>query len=180
MDTPEDASQQIQSDETILKQKKPRKQMDPETRQKMADHMRKVNQERMDRARLANEAKLQQKEQEILEFAQKRLEKVEAKKEVIKKLKEKKGIPEEPVASPQPVEKTKSKPKKKQVIVEVSSSDSDESGDTDSEGEDEIIYVAKKAAKKPSKKNESIVKPKKQANTQAIPDSTPKTVIKFI
>jgi hypothetical protein len=162
--------------------------MSPEVREKMSENMKRINAERIEKARLRSEEGLKQKEAEIKRISDKKLESVSKKKQQIQQIKTEKGLPVEPVEpTPNPTPKpAKEKQTKKQVIVELSS-DSDDSTDSDESGEEEIIYVAKKTAKNPRKqstaKDYSIIKPKKHTKPKSIPDrqpDIPKTIIKFI
>jgi hypothetical protein len=172
---------QEQADEKILKPKRTRT-MTEEAKKQYAERMRKVNEDRCEKARLLNEATLNAKEKEIQMKTQAKLEQVAKKKEQIKAIREKE---EKPLPSPSPSpsaevkEEPKPKKKTKQVIVYESSSSDQE--DDDSSSEDEIIYVAKKPSKKNAK--ETIVKPKKQKEVsvrESAPIEAPKTIIKFL
>jgi colicin import membrane protein len=160
----------LQDDANILKEKPKRKQtLTDEQRAKKAEHMRKISLARIEKARLANEAKLEEKEDKIVE----KLAKVEVKKEQVRKIKEEKKIPE-----PKAELKTQKAKRFKKVVVEEDSTDSEDYYDDDggSSSQDEVIYVAKKPTKKAQDK--SIIKPKKEAKMKEI--ETPKTVIKFL
>jgi hypothetical protein len=165
-----------QPDETILKQKPPRKPrapLAPEVKAKLAANMKKVNEARIAAAKIKNEHKLNAKQAEIAKEAADRLEVIEKKKEAIAKLK----------ASSPPLEPKTPKPKKskKQVILEVSDDSDSTDSETDGEDEPEILYVAKKQTRTRAKSDPSIVKPKKQNKPQTPPqqeDSRP--IIKFV
>lgn len=166
---------------SILKQKKPRKPLDPETKKKMSDHMKKVNQDRIEKARIASVSRLEKKEEAIAEIAMKKLESIERKKQGIRKLKEDRGIVDpipDPIPEPIP-EPPKSKPRpktRKQVIIECSSDSSND--ETDSESDTELIYVQKKKA---AKKSTGITKSKGNKTPVEQPaQEQPRTIIKFI
>lgn len=179
-----------QSDDKILKPKRTRT-MTEEAKKQYAERMRKVNEDRCEKARLQNEAILEAKEKEIQMRTQAKLEQVAKKKEQIKAAKEKRSLnePTEPKApevtkeepKAEPKHEVKPKGKKKQVVVYESSSSDQEDDDDDSseEEEEEIIYVAKKPSKKIVK--QTIVKPKKEKHVSLRePLEAPKTVIKFL
>jgi hypothetical protein len=172
------------ADEQILKPKRQRKPYDPAVREKMAENMRRINAERLEKARIRSEQNLDKKQEEIMQKAQKKLDAVSKKKAVVQKIKEEKGIPEsKPEPEPEPEPKPKSaKRSKKQVIVELSSESETDSDSSSSSDEEDIIYVSKKKPRKKSKKDRSIVKPKQNKKPKSIPeqDSHPKTIIKFI
>lgn len=176
-------------DDQILKQKKPRKEFSPEVRAKMSENMKRINAERLAKARIRSEDSLNQKQEDILSKAQKKLDSVEQKKAKITQIKQERGIPvlakAPPPPPPPPLPPPPKKKSKKQILVELSS---DSDGETDSESsDDEVIYVSKKKANQPrnqsDRKNNSIVKPKQNRQPETmqhkIPDP-PKTVIKFI
>jgi hypothetical protein len=173
-------------DEQILKPKKPRKPYDPAVREKMAENMRRINAERLEKARIRSEQNLDKKQDEIIQKAQKKLDAVSKKKAVVQKIKEEKGIPDVLPQPPQPEPEPKpksAKRSKKQVIVELSSESETDSDSSSSSDEEDIIYVSKKKPRKQSsRKDRSIVKPKQNKKTESIPeqDSHPKTIIKFI
>jgi hypothetical protein len=172
-------------DEPILKPKKPRKPLSDEIRQKRSEHMRRINEERIEKSRHKYEENLKKKEEEIQRIAQKKLESVSKKKEKIQKIKQEKG--EETEAPKAPIEPPKSRKSRKQVIVELSSESESETDTSRSDEEEEIIYVAKKPTKKYNKKSarkdNGIVKPKHNHKIQSVNDyipEAPKTIIKFI
>lgn len=161
-----------QADEKILKPKRTRT-MTEEAKKQYAERMRKVNEDRCEKARLQNEAILEAKEKEIQMKTQAKLEQVAKKKEQIKAIREKVA----PTPKEEPKEEPKPKEKKKKQVVVYESSSSDEEDDDSSE--EEIIYVAKKPSKKNAK--ETIVKPKKEKEVSQINAlAPPKTTIKFL
>jgi hypothetical protein len=162
-------------EETILKQKpprKPRQPLDPEVKAKLSANMKKVNEARIAAAKIKSEHKLDKKQMEIAQEATERLAVIEKKKEAIQKLK---------ASSPPPPPQTPkvSKKSKKQVVVELSEDDSTDSEESD--GEEEVLYVAKKKTRTRAKLDNSIVKPKKQNPPQAPPQQeVAKPIVKFI
>ena len=120
---PEEATTQV--DETPLKPKRTRKVSD-EQKIILAERMRKINQDRIAKARVANEAELDIKEQKIKE----KLEKITSKKAVVSKEKEKNVEMVAPVAPAPPVKEKKVR----KVYVE------------ESESEEEVVYVKKPKA----------------------------------
>jgi hypothetical protein len=204
METQNETAQE-QQDEKILKPKRVRT-MTEEAKKEQGDRMRKVNEVRCEKARLENEAKLEQIEREINMKALAKLEQIKKKKEQIKNAKEKKKLialpeqkmevavePAQPPPPPPSVPKDKKQRKKyKKVVVESSSSEDsmdyyDNDGSTSSESECEIVYVAKKSKSKTKdrekklSKPDAIVKEKKPKSQvqQPVPE-IPKTIIKFI
>jgi len=159
-----------QDDTNILKEKQKRKQtLTPQQIEAKRTHMRKISLERIEKARLANEAKLEEKEDKIVE----KLAKVEDKKQQIRKIKET-TLPE-PKAPPV----TPKAKRVKKVVVEEDSTDSEDYYDDDGgSSEDEVIYVAKKPTKKAQDK--TIIKPKRETKTKEVVQEMPKTVIKFL
>ena len=155
-----------QDDTNILKEKPKRKQtLTDAQRAKKAEHMRQISLARIGKARLANESKLEEKEDKVIE----RLAKIEVKKEQVKKIKE--TMP--------PAPKTSTAKRVKKVVVQDSTDSEDYYDDNDeSNSEDEVIYVTKKPTKKSQDK--TIIKPKKETNTKEVVQETPKTVIKFL
>lgn len=135
-----------------------------ETRKKMADNMRKVNQARIDKARLANEAILEEKERKVAE----RFERIQEKKAKIQALKEAPKAPStsdsSPAAAPQEEPKTP-KRKVKKVIVQESSDSEDYA--------EEVVYVQKAAKPKAS----AMTKPKV---SKAAPPEEPKCIYRFV
>ena len=167
---------QEQADEKILKPKRTRT-MTEEAKKQYAERMRKVNEDRCEKARLLNEATLEAKEKEIQMKTQAKLEQVAKKKEQIKAIREK-VAPTEPKEEPIAPPKGKKEKKQKQIVVYESSSTDQEDDDS---SEEEIVYVAKKPSKKNSNRRETIVKPKKEkAVAHLAPLEPPKTIIKFL
>lgn len=176
--------------EPMTKPKRTR-QLTDEQRKAASENMRRVSKERIDRLRLASEQKIQEEE----EKAKKRLEKVNVKKENLKKLKE--GLPVNTPSPEPPVDlsikyeskkfidkKKPSKQKVKKYIIESSSSDSDSSSsdssqsndyynnledhtDTDENTNEEIIYLKRHGKDKKESKSKSIIKPKKNNKPRA-------------
>jgi hypothetical protein len=141
-----------QVEETPLKPKRTRK-VSEEQKIVLADRMRKVNEDRIAKAKAANVAELDIKEQKMKE----KLEKIVTKKEAVTKPKVKK---EEPVAPVAPVAPTQVKEKKvRKVYVEESESE-----------EEEIVYVTKPKAKPKA----PVAQPK------ATVPQEPKVIFKFI
>jgi len=165
--------QHLEQTETIQEQplvKPKRKQnLTDSQRQKKAENMRKISLARIEKHRLANEAKLEEKEDQLVE----KLAKVEDKKKQVRKIKEDKL---ESIDTP--VQKVrKAQPKKKQPKVIYETSDSEEYGnETDGSDDTEVIYVAKKP-----KKEKNLVKPKREIREkeeQEVLEQKP--VIKFL
>ena len=173
----EDIPQAPAEDNTPLMKPKRTRKLTEEQSKAQGDRMRKINQERIEKAKIASQQALALQEQKLKE----KLEKVESKKAVVKKLKEDKNVTEpEPKVEPQKQAPLK-KQKARRIVVQQSSDSEDYfEGETDGESdeEDEIIYVAK--TKPREKKREMITKQKKEKYTpvrQAI--EVPKTFIKF-
>ena len=175
---------QEHKDENILKPKRTRT-MTEDAKKQYAERMKKVNEDRCEKARLANEAVLEAKEKEIQVKNQSRLDLIAKKREQSKVAREKK-VPTQPTQPPPPQEEKKKRTKK--VILEESSSEESTDymdDDEDSDSSEEIVYVAKKS-KKPKKEEKkpkersssSLVKEKKQVIPQ-VPEAN-KTIIKFI
>jgi hypothetical protein len=157
----------------ILKEKPKRKQtLTDEQRAQKADHMRKISLARIEKARLANESKLNEEEKKVIE----KLAKVEDKKQQIRKIKE--TTPPEKNLRQGPEKKLKPKASKKIVIQEDSTDSEDYYDDDGSSSDDEIIYVAKKPTKKAQDK--SIIKPKRETKDKEVTQEVPKTIIKFL
>jgi len=160
-----------QPDETPLKPKVKRN-FTPEQRAALAERMRKVNEERVAKARVKNEAILEAKEAKTVA----KLEEIKAKKEKVTKAKEIVASPETP--------KPKVKKVIKKTVVVQESSDSEEyadSTDGESEVEEEVVYVQKKAKAKPAPKAKPAKLMKEKAPSQAAPkQAEPKVVFKFI
>ena len=165
----------------ILKPKRTRRLTDQQ-RKEQSDRMKIVSQERIRKARLANEELLSIKEAKL----KAKIDDIETRKATLKGIKAE-ATPQPPPTPPAPVkeavpEKPKKTPKRvvKQIIIE-DSSDDDDDDDEESEPE-EVVYVSKKS----SKAKQSIIKPKPQ---KAKPKSQPvepqpvfepiRTVIKF-
>ena len=183
----ETAPQDVE-DVNILKPKR-KNNMSDEARKKASENMKRVNTERIERARIENEGKLQAEEEKIKVRAEMKLAEVKKKQENIKNAKEKNLIPlpEKKVelaqeTTPPPddtkddTKKIKKQLKKKRIIVESSSSEDsmdyyDNDSSASSESECEIVYVSKKS-KKQSKGRE---KAKRQS---AKPLSKPDTIVK--
>jgi len=154
-------------EQTLVKPKR-KQNLTDEQRAKKAEHMRKISLARIEKHRLANESKLEEAEDKLVE----KLAKVEDKKKQVRKIKEEKPIDT-------PVQKVKKAPAKKvtKVVYETSDSDDYEQDEqSDSGSEEEVIYVAKKPTKSNSKKD--LVKPKKQIREKEV--EIPKPVIKFL
>ena len=172
--------QQPQDDSNILKEKPKRKQtLTDEQRAQKADHMRKISLARIEKARLANESKLNEEEQKVIE----KLAKVEDKKQQIRKIKENTPPEKSLRQGPEKNIESKAKPVKpkvtKKVVIQEDSTDSEDYYDDDgSSSEDEVIYVAKKPARKAQDK--SIIKPKKESKAKELTQEIPKTIIKFL
>jgi hypothetical protein len=173
------AESQSQDDNTPLMKPKRTRTMTPEAKQQYAERMRKVNQDRCEKARLKSEETLALKEQKLKE----KMEQIESKKQQVKKLKEDKQLVEPNVPDTPEPKPVKDKPLKKQKarrIVVQESSDSDDYYNDDvssSSGEDEVIYVAKKPKKQP--KPQTITKAKKEKDIPVRQPEVPKTIIKF-
>jgi len=165
-------------EQSIVKPKR-KQTLTDEQRAKKAEHMRKISLARIEKHRLANESKLEEAEDKLVE----KLAKVEDKKKQVRKIKEEKPI-DTPVDTP--VRTARKAPAKKttKIVYETSDSDeydNDEDGETtgESDDEEEVIYVAKKPRK--SKSSKSLVKPKKQIREKdPIEIEIPKPVIKFL
>jgi len=155
-------------EQTLVKPKR-KQNLTDEQRAKKAEHMRKISLARIEKHRLANESKLEEAEDKLVE----KLAKVEDKKKQVRKIKEEKPIDT-------PVQKVKKAPSKKvtKVVYETSDSDDYEQDDGEtSEEEEEVIYVAKKPTKN---KTKSLVKPKKEIREKEEESEIPKPVIKFL
>jgi len=157
------ALDESQVEESILKEKPARRKqtLTDEQRQQKAEHMRRISLERIEKARLANESKLEEVEDKLVE----KLAKVTVKKEQVRKIKE----------DIKPTVKPTVKPTKK-IVYETDSSIED--GETTDESEDEVIYVAKKSSK--AKKEVGLVKPKKTNREKEVIQEIPKQIIKFL
>ena len=177
-DTPQPPSQEENT--PLMKPKRTRK-LTEEQSKAQGERMRKINEERIEKARIASQQALEITEQKLKQ----KLEKVETKKAVVKKLKEDKNVTEpEPKVEPEP--KAKQAPLKKQKarrIVVQESSDSEDyyepETDGESDDEEEIIYVTKT---KPREKKQTITKAKKEKKEYTpvrTPMEAPKTFIKF-
>lgn len=163
-------------EDTITKPKRTRR-MSEETRKKMADHMRIINQERIEKARLKNTNELAMKEQRLKE----RLKEVEDKKNSVgkprlsKSEKELKEIESSTIIDPltptfEKSSKKQYKKKTKKIIIDETSSDDDSSSSDDAE----YIYIKNnKKMTKPKNKKPVIEEPPK-------PPSKPPMIIKFI
>lgn len=155
---------------TPLKPKRTRR-ITQEQRERQAEIMRKVNADRIEKARLKNEESLKIQEQKVKE----RLEKVKAKQEKVTKIKEEKKIPVEK-AEKKSVSKPKIKPVRKLIIE--SSEDETDSEDYGDETETEVVYLTKKkSVSKPKAKPEK--KPQESVKKQTQPIEQ-KMVFKFI
>jgi len=166
MENPEQPQDQVQPDaENILKPKRKQNLTDAQRLAK-AEHMRKISLERIAKAKLANESKLDEQEDKIIE----KLAKVEDKKQALKKVKE--AIPAPPVTP-------RAQPKRasKKVVVQESSDSEDYDDNGSSDDDEEVIYVAKKSKK--ISQSKSIIKPKREEKPVAVQE-TPKTIIKFL
>jgi hypothetical protein len=174
---------QEHKDENILKPKRTRT-MTEEAKKQYAERMKKVNEDRCEKARIANEAVLEAKEKEIQMKNQARLDLISKKKEQIKVAREKNQT-DKPL--PHLQEELKKRKTKKVILEDSSSEESTDymDDDDDSDSSEEIVYVAKKS-KKPKKEEK---KPKERATTslvkqkkQVIPmvEEANKTIIKFI
>jgi len=153
-----------QANENILKPKRKQSLTDEQIEAKRA-HMRKISLERIAKAKLANETKIEEKENKILE----RLAKVETKKAEIRKVKE-------TIAPPPVTPRAQPKRASKKVVVQ-EDTDSEDYEDDGSSSEEEVIYVAKKSKK--ISQSKSIIKPKREEKPVAVQE-TPKTIIKFL
>jgi len=182
---------QEHKDENILKPKRTRT-MTEDAKKQYAERMKKVNEDRCAKARIANEAVLEAKEKEIQMKNQARLDLIAKKKEQIKLARDKKE-PIQPTQHPHHQEEKK-KRTKKVILEDLSSEESTDymdDDDEDSDSSEEIVYVAKKS-KKPKKEEKkqkeratsSLVKEKKQVYHRDIPipiaQEANKTIIKFI
>lgn len=148
--TPEEPS------EPITKPKR-KHNISDEQRQALAERMRKVNQARIEKAKLANEATLLEKEKKVAA----KLESIKEKKEKVREIKEK-------VETVQPTEPKKEPKKKTKKVVITESSDSEDYGE-------EVVYVQKKV--KP--RSETMTKPKVAKSAPAVAEP-PKCVYKFV
>jgi hypothetical protein len=83
-----------QQDDKILKEKRKNNWTD-EARKKQSEHMKKVNAERIERARVENESKLQAEAEKIKLRAEMKLKEVEKKQETIKAVKEREAAAKE-------------------------------------------------------------------------------------
>jgi len=153
-----------QANENILKPKRTQNLTDAQRLAKAA-HMRKISLERIAKAKLANESKLVEQEDKIIE----KLAKVEDKKQALKKVKE-------TIAPPPVTPRAQPKRVAKKVIVQ-EDTDSEDYEDDESSDEEEVIYVAKKSKK--ISQSKSIIKPKREEKPVAVQE-TPKTIIKFL
>jgi hypothetical protein len=158
-------------DTTPLKPKVKRN-FTPEQRAALAERMRKVNENRVARARVKNEAILEAKEAKTVA----KLEEIKAKKEKVSKAKKEVEPPVE--ATPKP----KTKKVIKKVVVQESSDSEDYADSTDEESEvEEVVYVQKKAAKPkaaPKPKAEKLMKEKAPSQPKAVAE--PKVVFRFV
>jgi len=205
-ETLETAPQDVE-DVNILKPKRKNNWTD-EARKKASENMKRVNTERIERARIENEGKLQAEEEKIKVRAEMKLAEVKKKQENIKNAKEKNLIPlpekklelaqetnPPPDDTKDDTKKIKKQLKKKRIIVESSSSEDsmdyyDNDSSSSSESECEIVYVSKKSKKqskgrekaaKPLSKPDTIVKEKKpKPQIQQPLQEIPKTIIKFL
>lgn len=164
------------SDETPLKPKIKRN-FTPEQRAALAERMRKVNEERVAKARVKNEAILSAKEAKT----EAKLEEIKAKKEKVAKAKEHPAVKEQ--TEPKPQKKVVKKVVKKVIVQESSDSeDYAQSTDGESEKEEEVVYVQKKAPKAPK----AAPKPKAEKLMKSkIPDApkaaaAPAVIFKFV
>jgi phage-related minor tail protein len=199
----ETAPQDVE-DVNILKPKR-KNNMSDEARKKASENMKRVNAERIERARIENEGKLQAEEEKIKVRAEMKLAEVKKKQENIKNAKEKNLIPlpEKKVelaqeTTPPPddpkddTKKIKKQLKKKRIIVESSSSEDsmdyyDNDSSASSESECEIVYVSKKSKKQSKGREKHIAKPdtivkekKPKPQIQQPLQEIPKTIIKFL
>lgn len=165
---PEPTSQ----DEKIMKPKRTRT-ITPEQKQILAERMRKVNEDRIAKAKVANETILQAKEEKV----KARLETIQKKKDKIKELKAQVApvAPVAPVAQEQPIKEKKPKKVKKVIVQE--SSDSEDYGD---ETEEEVIYVTKPKSSLTKAKKEVKKQPEVKPYSATNITSEAKMVFKFI
>ena len=190
-------------DVNILKPKRKNNWTD-EARKKASENMKRVNAERIERARIENEGKFKAEEEKIKVRAEMKLAEVKKKQDIVKIAKEKNIIPlpekkvelaqETPLPPPpDDTKKVKKQLRKKKIIVESSSSEDsldyyDNDSSASSESECEIVYVAKKSKKqskgreaKPLSKPDTIVKEKKpKTQIQQPIQEVAKTIIKFL
>lgn len=157
-DQPHEEPQEIE--ERITKPKRTRT-ITPEQKQILAERMRKVNEDRIAKAKMANETILAEKEAK----ARAKLETIQKKKEQVREIKEKKAV------EPAPVKEKKEKKPRKIIVQE--SSDSEDYGE---ETETEVVYVSKK-------KPQGLTKPKPKASAPKAPPAVvaePRCVFKFV
>lgn len=158
-DEPQHEPQEIE--ERITKPKRTRT-ITPEQKQILSERMKKVNEDRIAKAKLANETILAEKEAK----ARAKLETIQKKKEQVREIKEKKQ-PETAPAAP----KEKKEKKAKKIIIQ-ESSDSEDYGE---ETETEVVYMTKK--KQPA----ALTKPKTQrAPSAPATQAEPRCVFKFV
>ena len=200
-ETLETAPQDVE-DVNILKPKRKNNWTD-EARKKASENMKRVNAERIERARIENEGKFKAEEEKIKVRAEMKLADVKKKQENIKIAKEKNLIPlpvkkvelaQETTPPPDDTKddtkKIKKQLKKKRIIVESSSSeDSMDYYDNDSSASSdcEIVYVSKKSKKQSKGREKHIAKPdtivnekKPKPQIQQPLQEIPKTIIKFL
>lgn len=159
-DQPHEEPQEIE--ERITKPKRTRT-ITPEQKQILAERMRKVNEDRIAKAKMANETILAEKEAK----ARAKLETIQKKKEQVREIKEKKAVE----STPAPVKEKKEKKPRKIIVQE--SSDSEDYGE---ETETEVVYVSKK-------KPQGLTKPKPKASAPKAPPAVvaePRCVFKFV
>lgn len=187
--TPPPESEQTDEEKPFLKPKAKR-QISEERRKEMSERMKRINQERIDKAREARKGELELKEQRKLAELERIRERralteisVEHSLKSHKKLKAEGLIEDVPEKVKTKVEK---KPKKAPVVVYESESESDdyEGGAKDGEESEEEVLIVKK--KKSTKSPEQPIlkakgRPRKDTTPEAVaPPAPSKPVIRFI
>lgn len=162
-----------EDDGNVLKPK--RKPLSDEARQKASERMKKVNAERIEKARIANEQVMSLQQERLKE----RIEKIEVRKPSKKGTKPDDPPPEAPPQEPAPFTSPVQQKRKKikQIIIQESSSESESESEGESESE-QVVYITKKT-KKPAKEKESIVKQKNPPKKREAVIEPMKTVVKF-
>lgn len=148
--------EEVQETVTLMKPKRTRT-VTEEQRKALAENMRKVNQARIEKAKLANEKILQEKEAKV----QAKLETIKAKKETIRKIKEEMPTP------PPPSPKAPKRRVKKVILQEENDTEDD------TEEEEEIVYIQKAKAKPKDKllksRSQSLPPPEKAPVKKELP-----------
>lgn len=181
---------EIQDEGTPLKPRRTRAPMSEEKRQAAADNMRKINQNRIDKARAARSSSIDERLEDVEKKAAAKIAKLHLEKSEIGVYNTKtKRPPKDPtpapaaasaIPAPTPVAAPK-KPKKRTVILE--ESDSEDYQDSGDETAEEQIIIQRRKPRV-AKKEATIVKSKsKIPATYRAPEKQeeePKMVFKFI